>query len=75
MSEWFSRFSISRQLYSYLANEKRKLKIKKKKKEENHKLKNKMTSNYYTSYDEINDMVDCVIRSNVSEVHWKAIFH
>ena len=33
--------------------------MEKKKKEKNHKLKDKTTSNYYTIYDEINDMVDC----------------
>ena len=51
--------------------------MKKKKKKERKELqvKIKMTSNYYTSYDKINDTVDCVIRSNVCEVHWKAIFH
>ena len=37
MSKWFSGFSISRQLYSYLENEKRKLTMKKKKKKERKK--------------------------------------
>ena len=37
MSKWFSGFSISRQLYSYLENEKRKLTMKKKERKKERK--------------------------------------
>ena len=44
MSKWFSRFSISRQLYSYLENEKRKLTMKKKKKKKKERKKERKES-------------------------------
>ena len=49
--------------------------MKKKERKESQVKKHNMTSNYYAIYGEINDIMDCIIRWNVYEVHGKAIFH